>query len=253
MTGWTWFPFDVVDWLSSDDVTTMTAAERGVYITLLCIQWRDGYVPSRPQTCAKVSGFRPEMIRRWFAKWAHLFPISSSNAAHLVNAKLLKIAVEVANPKAERGTEERRVEESTEKILDSKTDRESVSQSVSQLVVVQQQQQEDKIEDLFSEETPEVQTLFSLLYPSGFSSANLFLEEVPHARACIALLEKNVVYVPHFIEYNRSHKSGGLVFRSCAQLHKALSADEQRALNDYTTHDEMQCVICKRIAKGAKA
>ena len=113
MTGWHWFPFDVVDWLTSDDILQMSAAERGVYITLLCMQWRDGFVPSRPQSVAKVSGFRPEMLRRWFSKWSHLFPISSLNAAHLVNAKLNEIAIEVGNPKAEGGTEERREEEST--------------------------------------------------------------------------------------------------------------------------------------------
>ncbi|MGB8495445.1 MAG: hypothetical protein WCE53_13680 [Candidatus Acidiferrum sp.] len=111
MTGWTWFPFDVVDWLTSEDVLRMTAAERGVYITLLCVQWRDGFVPSRPQIAAKVSGFRPEMLRRWLAKWPHLFPVSTSNPAHLMNAKLKEIAVEKGNPKAEQGTEERRGEE----------------------------------------------------------------------------------------------------------------------------------------------
>jgi hypothetical protein len=110
MTGWTWFPFDVVDWLTSSDVMAMTFAERGMYVTLLCVQWRDGFVSSEPHLSAKQAGCRPEVIRRWFSKWAHLFPKSTSSETHLRNEKLHEIAAEKGNPKAIEGTEERREE-----------------------------------------------------------------------------------------------------------------------------------------------
>src|SRR5580704_726976 len=61
MAGWTWFPFDVVDWLTSSDVMAMTFAERGMYVTLLCVQWRDGFVSSEPYLSAKQAGCRPEV------------------------------------------------------------------------------------------------------------------------------------------------------------------------------------------------
>jgi hypothetical protein len=111
MAGWTWFPFDVVDWLTSSDVMAMTFAERGMYVTLLCVQWRDGFVSSEPYLSAKQAGCRPEVIRRWFSKWAHLFPKSTSSETHLRNEKLYEIAVEKGNPKAVEGTEETREEE----------------------------------------------------------------------------------------------------------------------------------------------
>jgi hypothetical protein len=110
MTGWHWFPFDVVDWLTCDDIMKMTSAEEGIYIRLLCVQWRDGFIASRPELAAKQCGKRPEMLRRWFEKWSHLFPISSTNAAHLVNPKLNEIALKKGNPKAQEGTEKRREE-----------------------------------------------------------------------------------------------------------------------------------------------
>ena len=36
-SGWSFFPFDVNNWLTSDDVNAMTLAERGVYITALAM------------------------------------------------------------------------------------------------------------------------------------------------------------------------------------------------------------------------
>ena len=112
MAGYTYFPFDVVDWMTSEDVMAMTAAERGVYITLLCVQYRDGFVPSNPQSCSKVSGFRVEMVRRWFAKWSHLFPISDANPSHLRNEKLHEIAVRLGKLAPREGAKEKKEKES---------------------------------------------------------------------------------------------------------------------------------------------
>ena len=103
---------------------------------------------------------------------------------------------------------------------------------------------DQNFETLFSEEQPQTQTLFNLLYPSGFESVALFNREVPHARACAEKLAKEKVSVRELLKYNRTHKSAGLVFRSCAQLLKALSTDEQRVLQDFVGHDASSCRTC---------
>jgi hypothetical protein len=109
--GYTWFPFDVIDWLTSPDVARMTAAERGVYITLLAVQWRDGHVSSDVNLAAKSSGFRSDLLTRWFANWAYLFPESVGNPAYLRNEKLHEIALEVAKSDPGRHAEEKRIQE----------------------------------------------------------------------------------------------------------------------------------------------
>jgi hypothetical protein len=125
MAGWTWFPFDVIDWLTSEDVLRMSAAERGIYITLLCVQWRDGYVHVSDVLAAKVSGLDRRSVAKWMQTWNHLFPIvqptgsqyaasAEPTCSKRVNPKLQEIALNVQNPKARQGIEERREEESRE-------------------------------------------------------------------------------------------------------------------------------------------
>jgi hypothetical protein len=124
---------------------------------------------------------------------------------------------------------------------------ESVSQSTptaSGLTSVDQ-----NLETLFSEEQPQVQLLFEILYPHGFSSVALFQKEVPHARACAEILAKEKIGVKELLHYNKTHKTGGLKFRSCVQLHKALTAETQRLLNDFADHDAASCKTCKAAAK----
>jgi hypothetical protein len=111
--GYTWFPFDVIDWLTNDDVARMTAAEEGVYIRLLAVQWRDGYLPSSMQILSKACGRRADLLTRWFAKWSHLFPVSDGNPSHLRNPKLHEIAVVVAESDLVRHAEEKRREQRT--------------------------------------------------------------------------------------------------------------------------------------------
>jgi hypothetical protein len=113
--GFTWFPFDVIDWLTSSDVAKMTAAEKGVYIQLLAVQWRDGYISSDIKICAKSTGFRPDLLTRWFRKWSHLFPESAANPSYLRNPKLHKIALEVAKTTATTPVEERTTDDNTSK------------------------------------------------------------------------------------------------------------------------------------------
>jgi hypothetical protein len=146
MTGWHWFPFDVVDWLTSVDVRRMTAAERGVYIDLLGYQWRDGYIPSDIHLLAKVTSYSKRMLNRWMTKWRHLFVTSLIDSEHLINVKLNKIAIEKGNPKAEGGTEERRGKEIREEDEETTHNRvvsspPSAPQSENQLVAGYTQEQ----------------------------------------------------------------------------------------------------------------
>ena len=104
----------------------------------------------------------------------------------------------------------------------------------------------------FEAEDKTVQSLFTGFYPSGWSP-KLWLKELPLARKCAALLAENKTEAAALLRFNASHKKGGLVFRSCAQLLKALSTDEQRVLNEYISHDTASCLVCKKIAKEASA
>jgi hypothetical protein len=109
--------------------------------------------------------------------------------------------------------------------------------------------EDQNLETLFSEEPTQVQTLFSLLYPSGFESVALFNREAPHARACAEILAKENISATELLKYNKMHKSGGLVIRTCAQFHKALTAESQRLLNDFVGHDASSCKACKALLK----
>ena len=163
MAGFTYFPFDVVDWMTSADVMAMTAAERGVYITLLCVQYRDGFVPSEPQMCAKASGFRVEMVRRWFAKWSHLFPISDSDQSHLRNEKLHEIAVSVGKLAPREGAKENKTEQTLLKQNKSE-DKETTTTGV----VVVLAPQDEKVRLLAEEETEDPEELVA-----GYTQAQI--------------------------------------------------------------------------------
>lgn len=106
---------------------------------------------------------------------------------------------------------------------------------------------DQNLETLFSEEQPQTQTLFNLLYPSGFESVALFNREAPHARACAEILAKENISAEKLLRYNRTHKPEPLRFRSCEQLHKALTAESQRTLNDFVGHDASSCRTCKAL------
>ena len=114
LAGFTWFKFDVIDWLTSPDVRNMTSSEEGLYIRLLAAQWRDGRLPSDLKMLANCVGREERLVRRWFSKYLHLFPICDGSGKYLANQKLWKIAVAVGKITVGEGTEERREEETRE-------------------------------------------------------------------------------------------------------------------------------------------
>lgn len=110
----------------------------------------------------------------------------------------------------------------------------------------------ENLQSQFEAEDKTVQSLFTGFYPSGWNP-KLWLKELPLARKCATLLAENKTDAAALLRFNASHKKGGLVFRSCAQLLKALSTDEQRVLNEYMSHEAASCLVCKKIAKEASA
>jgi hypothetical protein len=93
--GFSWFAFDAIAWLTSLTVQRMSAAERGVYITLLATQWHDNYLPSTEQLLSKRTGFEVRLLHRWLGNHGHLFPICTANPQYRANQKLWNLAVTV--------------------------------------------------------------------------------------------------------------------------------------------------------------
>ena len=67
--GYSWFPFDTVNWLTSPVVNAMSPSAQGIYIRLLAVQWRDGYVSTDPKSLAVQTGFDARTCVNWFDIW----------------------------------------------------------------------------------------------------------------------------------------------------------------------------------------
>jgi hypothetical protein len=92
MPGFNWFKFYANDWLTDPDVMQMTSAERGIYIQLLAIQWRDNGVPSDCKLTAKLLGLDCRTTVRWWGKYGRLLGLPVS-PCKLANPKLWKQTV----------------------------------------------------------------------------------------------------------------------------------------------------------------
>jgi hypothetical protein len=234
MAGFTYFPFDVVDWMTSKDVMAMTAAERGVYITLLCVQYRDGFVPADLKACAKASGLDIRLVTRWFPKWSHLFPTSQLNGDHLVNEKLHEIAIAVGKLTLSEGAKERKVKE-------IKEEDEVVSQSVSESVKAAALLPSNLDENLYGLLSERARAILDLIYPRHnpeYASVAKLLPELEEVSGAFTVENWKA-----FFRWNKTHKPAPLVYRS---LEKFL-AGIVYSLNDYTDHDPAKCPRCKKL------
>jgi hypothetical protein len=72
--GWTWFPFDVRNWLTSQDVLEMTSSEEGLYIRMLAFQWMYDELPGDPRQLAKLLGRDQRQVTSFLKRWGGLFP-----------------------------------------------------------------------------------------------------------------------------------------------------------------------------------
>lgn len=85
-----WFPFYIDAFETDATVRHMTWEERGVYIALLCWQWRETTVPSRPAFVAKALNARPTVVRRLLRL---CFADDGTRSGQLVNRTLAEIYV----------------------------------------------------------------------------------------------------------------------------------------------------------------
>jgi uncharacterized protein YdaU (DUF1376 family) len=77
-------------WLSSEKTRTMTLAQRGAYIDLLCIQWQSGSIPKDPKALAGLLGVTPkEFARVWRKPLTDCFVADPENGQRLVNLRLI--------------------------------------------------------------------------------------------------------------------------------------------------------------------
>lgn len=82
-----YFAFYPADWLTDERVRLMTLQQRGLYVELLCYQWREGSLPADPETLAKILGIQPKVFATlWDDRLAGCF--SPSSASRLVNPRL---------------------------------------------------------------------------------------------------------------------------------------------------------------------
>lgn len=65
-----WFPFFAGDWLASTDVMGMTLAQEGAYLRLLCVQWREGFIPDSPKALKSLCKY-PKGTK-WESLWSHV-------------------------------------------------------------------------------------------------------------------------------------------------------------------------------------
>lgn len=82
--GWTWFPFDVRNWLTSQDVLAMTSSEEGLYIRMLAFQWMYDELPGDPRQLAKLLGRDQRQVSSFLKRWGGaLFPEIPASRSNL--------------------------------------------------------------------------------------------------------------------------------------------------------------------------
>src|SRR5690348_1538450 len=67
-----WIEFQATTWLASRTVKEMTMAERGIYITLLAINWRDGEIIWDAAQLSKDMAIDKRTIGKWMEKYGKL-------------------------------------------------------------------------------------------------------------------------------------------------------------------------------------
>lgn len=99
-----WFPFYASDFLDSDNVQFMSMAERGLYITLLAMQWRSETLPDDERELAKRVGLQ---LRSFKTLWKQVaFKFVKVSDGRLANERLQSVRkqqVEYLNSRIEAG------------------------------------------------------------------------------------------------------------------------------------------------------
>ena len=83
-----WFPFWVDAFLSDENVLVMTNEEVGIYVKLLCHQWKAGSIPSDLLPLAKLCGTKAEAMETHWRQIGKCFGGMSENSGRLINPRL---------------------------------------------------------------------------------------------------------------------------------------------------------------------
>lgn len=114
--GFTWFKFYFNDWLTDPNVRAMTAAELGIYITLLAVQARDNWLPADDKHIVTLLKFDRRVTGRFLETYGNLFVTLRWNSSKRANAKLWNLQVKSGKIAAPEITEE--IENKTQKQKD---------------------------------------------------------------------------------------------------------------------------------------
>ena len=106
-----WIPIDVRKWLNSEDVTSMSDSERGIYSQIVFSLWLHGSLPVDPWKLSKLLQTRYESTTRWLQKYAHLVVVLESDGSRFVVPKVQKITEILVKSAPPKKREEKRREE----------------------------------------------------------------------------------------------------------------------------------------------
>jgi len=81
-----YFPFDANSFLNDEKVAKMNAAERGLYICLMCWQWHEGSVPDDPDALAPLLRLKGTEVKRAWPIVRERF--TPRNDGRLINRRL---------------------------------------------------------------------------------------------------------------------------------------------------------------------
>ncbi len=89
-----WFPFYVADFWGDEDVLAMNFEEVGLYLKLLCHQWREGSIPADEERIANISQCDRQAITRLWPGVRGCFSIDPDDESRLFNQRLSDIECE---------------------------------------------------------------------------------------------------------------------------------------------------------------
>lgn len=86
-----WFPFYVDAYETDEKVRRLTYEERGVYLSMLCWQWREGSLPGRPQDVAVIMKVRTGVVTKLMGLF---FSDDGGDGGRVSNRKMEQIRVQ---------------------------------------------------------------------------------------------------------------------------------------------------------------
>lgn len=86
-----WFPFYVDDFWQDEAVQAMTLEEVGFYLRLLCLQWREGSIPSDLEKLGRICHLDSQAMARLWPAVSHCYTNAQGDRSRLVNRRLFTI------------------------------------------------------------------------------------------------------------------------------------------------------------------